>query len=118
MSDLERYPLNLCLIKYAQDIQDIIEIVVFQAFKGLCIVCFRNKGKIVRIKHFLSWKSNKLSTTLFIIQIKFLKSTVLNRALPSFNYSWHEFTMTVPLKEKISIKESVSGVHRVQFSHL
>ena len=74
--------------------------------------------KIVRIKHFSSWKNNKLSTTLFIIQIKFLKSTVLNRALPSFKWCSHEFTMTVPLKEKISINESVSGMHRVQFSHL
>ena len=52
MSDLQRYPLNLCLIKYAQDIQDIIEIVVFQALRGFVLSASETKEKLSELSTF------------------------------------------------------------------
>jgi len=62
------------------------KLLFFKLLRGFVMSASETVEKIVRIKHFSSWKNNKLSTSLFIIQIKFLKSTVLNRALPSFKW--------------------------------
>ena len=87
MSDLQWYPLKLCMIKYEQ---------IFCFIKQFIFICGFSA------KHFLFIRSNKKLAEIRLMFQGYRK----NRALPSLHDGSFEITLTVPLMETFKTSQT------------